>query len=67
MPMLLLMKQKVIIIIINQQGQITQIYLTLQASSLLAKHIPSRGGVHWTPPQDFCYAWADRLEIWHEC
>ena len=25
------------------------------------------GGVRWTPPQDFRYAWTDRLEIWHEC
>ena len=32
--------------------------LILQVSSLLAKHIASRGGgVRWTPPQDFRYAW----------
>ena len=35
-------------------------------SSLLAKHIPSGGGIRWTPPQDFCYALTDQLEIWHE-
>ena len=42
-------------------------YLTLQASRLLAKHIPSRagggGGVRWIPPQDFRYVWTDGLEI----
>ena len=39
--------------------------LTLQASSLLAKDVASR--VRWTPPQDFRYAWTNRLENWHEC
>ena len=24
-------------------------------------------GFRWTPPQDFCYARTDQLEIWHEC
>ena len=38
------------------------ITLTLQASSLLAKHIASRKGgegVRWTPPQDFLYVRTD--------
>ena len=33
--------------------------LTLQASSLLAKHAHTL--------KNFCYAWTDWLEIWHEC
>ena len=42
--------------------QDTLVYtLTLQARSLLAKQIVQGWGDRWTPPQDFRYAWTDRL------
>ena len=43
------------------------IVLTLQASSLLAKHYSLKGDVRWTRPQDFRYTLTARLELWHEC